>query len=380
MLDVDQHLFEPRTAWLDYIDPAFRDDALRIEDDVHGWPWLCWREIQLSPVEVQHPGCPTELGQARLAMTRGEPAPARYEDLLPPEYGSGPARLQFLDQSGVDRCVLFPNFGLLWERALNNDVPTLCANMTAFNRWMASEVADSNGRLFGVGHISLLDPGWAVREIKELADNGLRLAMMAPSPVNGKPLSDVSLDPVWAAFCDWGVSPVFHVGNFEGPLDPAWHEGDPDAGDQLLNSVMLWVAPAVALSNMILHGTLERFPGLRIGVVELTAGWVPSFLVQIDGASDFYAARHGGPMRALELRPSDYFRRQVKVAALPYERPDRLIRLAGQEIFMFGSDWPHAEGVADPGAEANTLLKVGNGDLGEGFLGGNASWLLRLDA
>ena len=83
-------------------------------------------------------------------------------------------------------------------------------------------------------------------------------------------------------------------------------------------------------------------------MVELTAGWVPSFLLHLDGASDFYALRHGGPYRPLAERPSDYFLRQVRVAALPYEMPNRLVPKVGDQTFMLGSDWPHAEGVADP--------------------------------
>ena len=141
---------------------------------------------------------------------------------------------------------------------------------------------------------------------------------------------------------------MFHVSEFESPLHPAWREGEHEDGEQLFDSIFLYLAPAVALANLILHGVLERFPLLRIGVVELTASWVPSFLLHLDGASDFYTQRHGEPFRALASRPSEYFLRQVRVAALPYEMPNRLVPKVGEETFMIGSDWPHAEGVADP--------------------------------
>ena len=104
---------------------------------------------------------------------------------------------------------------------------------------------------------------------------GVRLAMIAPAPVDGKPLSHADFDPVWAACSDEGVAPVFHVSEFESPLHPAWREGEHEDGEQLFDSIFLYLAPAVALANLILNGVLERFPRLRVGVVELTASWVP---------------------------------------------------------------------------------------------------------
>jgi predicted TIM-barrel fold metal-dependent hydrolase len=378
IIDVDQHLFETRTTWIDHIDPGFRADALAIEDDERGWPWVTWRGERLYPVEIQHPGHPEEVGENRLAMERGEPAPASYEELLPPSYASPAARVEDLDRMGLDSTVLFPNFGLVWGEMLRSDPPAQTANLRAYNRWAAAAVTEGKGRLHGVGHLTLSDPEWAVAEIGRLASDGIRLAMVPPAPVNGRPLSQPDLDPVWAAFCDHGVAAVFHVSEFESPLHPAWYEGDEEKVDKLLDSVFLWAAPAVALANMILNGTLDRFPALRIGVVELTAGWVPTFLLHIDGASDFYALRHGGPYKKLALRPSEYFLRQVRVAALPYEQPGTLVEQVGEDMFMFGSDWPHAEGVADPLAAGTRGAGRLEGRALDQLMGGNAAWLLGL--
>jgi predicted TIM-barrel fold metal-dependent hydrolase len=375
-IDVDQHLFESRTTWADYIDPAFRADALAIEDDERGWPWLTWRGEQLYPVDVQHPGHPEEVAETRRRIRSGEAAPASYEELLPADYGGGAVRLQALDEFRLDASVLFPNFGLVWEDRLASDPPVRRANARAYNRWMTESLADGRGRLYGVAHLLLDDPAWAVEEIGRLGAEGVRLAMVAPAPVEGKPLSDPDLDPVWAAFCEHQVAPVFHVAGFESPLHPAWHKGDPESGDQLMDSVFLYVAPAVALANMILFGTLQRFPSLRVGVVELSAGWVPGFLLNIDGAFDFYVARHGEPVHPLGARPSDYFFRQVRVSALPYEAPAYLVKKVGADTFMIGSDWPHAEGVADPGADSRASVAKLPGDAREKALGGNAAWLL----
>lgn len=86
---------------------------------------------------------------------------------------------------------------------------------------------------------------------------------------------------------------------------------------------------------------------------------VPSFLVHIDGALDFYVARHGNPLHPLERRPSEYFLDQVRMAALPYEAPAHLVDLFGPDTFMVGSDWPHAEGARDKALGANAAWLLG---------------------
>jgi predicted TIM-barrel fold metal-dependent hydrolase len=377
-IDVDQHLFESRTTWADHIDPAHRADALSISDDDAGWPWLTWRGQHLTPLEVPIPERSHLIGEDRLRRLRGEPALAPFEELVPDSYRFAAPRLASLDEFGVDAAVMFPNYGLLWEQRLASDRAAQRANARAYNRFMADVCAEGAGRLFGVAHVLLHDPAWAVEEIRRVRAQGVRLAMIAPAPVDGKPLSHPDFDPVWAACSAEGVAPVFHVSEFESPIHPAWRQGEQENGEQLFDSIFLYLAPAVALANLILLGVLERFPDLRIGVVELTASWVPSFLLHIDGASDFYTQRHGEPFHKLAERPSDYFLRQVRVAALPYEMPNRLVPKVGDDTFMIGSDWPHAEGVADPMAAAERAVAGLADPARANLLGANAAWLLGL--
>jgi predicted TIM-barrel fold metal-dependent hydrolase len=378
IIDVDQHLFESRTTWSEHIDPADRADALSISDDEAGWPWLTWRGERLTPLEVPIPERSSLIGADRLRRVRGERAPASFDQLVPDSYRRAGARLQLLDTFGLDASVLFPNYGLLWEQRLASDRAAQRANARAYNRFVAGICADGEDRLFGVAHVLLHDPDWAVAEIARVRAAGLRLAMIAPAPVDDKPLSHRDFDPVWAACSDHGVAPVFHVSEFESPLHPAWRQGEPEDGERLFDSIFLYLAPAVALADLILNGVLERFPSLRVGVVELTASWVPHFLLHIDGASDFYTQRHGEPYHQLSARPSEYFLRQVRVAALPYEMPYRLVPKVGDGTYMIGSDWPHAEGVADPVAAAERGVAGLEGTARENILGANAAWLLGL--
>jgi predicted TIM-barrel fold metal-dependent hydrolase len=376
-IDCDTHIFEPRSMWRDYIDPSLRDRALSIEDDDLGYSWLTWQGRRLYMAEAQFPGKAKRIGDLRKRCEQGLPSDEPYDDVLPEDYWNPKARLARLEDFGVESSVIFPNFALIWEELLRDDLPAVCANMRACNRWMAANVQDGGGRLHGVAHLTLRDPAWAAEEIARLGRDGIRLAMTAPAPVDGKPLSHPDFDPVWSACEEHNVALVFHVGGFQGALHPAWYEGDPEQVDRVMDSIFLWVAPAVALTNLILTGTLERHPLLRIGVIELTAHWVPQYLLMLEGAVGFYAARHGGFFTDLAMKPSEYFRRHVRVGALPYEQPGNLVSLVGEDMFMFGSDWPHAEGVADALGIVEKILPDDMTQVARDKLfRGNIRWLL----
>ena len=375
VIDSDQHLYESRTMWRDHIDPDRREDALRIEDDALGYPWLRWRDRQLLPVDVQYPGQTSELGDRRERIRAGLPAEASYDEQLPRAYWDASARAHQLTAMGVDEAMVFPNFGLTWERTLDADLPSLTANMTAWNRWCGSVAADGAGRVHPVAHVTLRDAAWLRTELARLARDGVHLAMVAPALVDGRPLSHSDHDALWRAFVDSGVTPVFHVADQRRPFDDAWYTQPEDFGVPPLESVFLWTAAALVCTDLILNGTLERFPDLRIGVVELSAIWVPMYLMMLDGGFDFTAKLNGRPLVELAHRPSDYFRRQVRVSSFSYELPERLIRQTG-DLYMCCSDYPHSEGTSTPLADyRGSARPIGPADA-PGFFHDNVALLL----
>jgi hypothetical protein len=349
VIDSDQHLVEPRDLWSQHIDPEHRADAIRIEDDAVGNSWLRWRDVTLGLGLVQTPGDTGAIGVQRAAAYRGEPPAAHYDDLLPPDHWDPRARLDVLDDMGVDEAVCFPNYGLLWERRLGPDLVAQLANMRAWNRWCAAVTTDGRGRLHPVGHVSLRDLDWLDTELRGLASAGVRTAMVAPALVDGRPLSHPDLDRAWSAFEATGVAPVFHVADQPRPFDDAWYVDGDDAFVPTLESVFLPSAAALATTDLIVNGVLERHPHLRLGIVELSAVWVPLYLMMLDGGVDFTTRLNGRPPAALSLRPSEYFLRQVRVSSFAYEMPAHLrSQLGGADLLMCCSDYPHSEGTADP--------------------------------
>jgi hypothetical protein len=378
IVDCDQHLYEPRTLWRDHIDPALREEALRIDDDASGTPRLRWRAHELGLAEVQIPGRSDAVGERHRRAREGLPPLERYDDALPRDYWEPAARVARLAALGVDEAVLFPNYGLLWERALHASLPALCGNMAAWNRWCAVVAADGGGALHPVGHCTLRDPDWLEAQVAALARGGVRLAMIAPSLVDGRPLSHPSHDRLWAAFCHHGVTPVFHVADQPRPFADAWYTDQRTAFVPALEAVFLHIPPALGCADLILNGVFERFPDLRLGIVELSAMWVPMFLMMLDGAWAFTRQISGLPADALPLPPSDYFRRQVRVASFAYEMPARIVeQLGGTDLLMCCSDYPHSEGTATPLADYSAFGLDAAAGTAPGFFAGNADFLLR---
>lgn len=332
--------------WRDHIDPQHRDDALELVDDERGYAWVSWRGKRLELADVHLPGNVKSNGDHRRRYRAGEAAGYAYDDALPDTYWSPSARLRWLDEVGLDEAVCFPNFGLLWERRLSSSLTALTANMAAWNRWCASIVTDSGARLHPAAHLTLRDADWAIAQLAALDAAGVELAMIAPAPVDGKPLSHPDHERIWSAFVDHGVTPVFHVADQPRMFADCWYPPDEDSFVPAIESAFIWVPPAIALTDMILNGVFDRHPRLRVGIVELSSIWVPQFMLMIDGSLDF-TSRLNGTDVTLSKRPSEYLREHVRISSFAYEDPARLTRKSG-DLFMLCSDYPHSEGTDSP--------------------------------
>ncbi len=382
VIDSDQHLFEYRGLWEEHIDPSARDEAIRFVDDALGNVSVRWREHELVTADVQLPGETDAIGERRRREREGLPPLTRYDDALPRDYWDPTARVARLAELGLDEAVLFPNYGLVWERTLNQSLPALLANMGAWNRWCATVAAEGRGQLHPVAHLSLRDLDWLDRQLTALEAGGVRLAMIAPALVDGRPLSHPDLDRAWSAFVAHGVTPVFHVADQPRPFDDAWYTDGTERGVPVLESVFLYIAAALSCTDLIVNGVLARHPDLHIGIVELSAVWVPMYLMMLDGGCNFVRRLNGRAPFDLDLPPSEYFRRQVRVSSFAYELPVNITKqLGGSDLLMCCSDYPHSEGTADPLGDYAAPGRFGVRPVdAPGLFGANAALLLGRDA
>jgi predicted TIM-barrel fold metal-dependent hydrolase len=373
VIDSDQHLFEYRGMWREHSDPADRGDALELADDEQGHTWLVWRDRRLTIADVSDPGETDAIGDRRRRQREGLAPVRRYDEALPRDYWDPAGRLARLADLGVEQAFLFPNYGLAWERRLGVwSRPALLSNLRAWNRWCASVSAAGAGRLHPVMHLHLADLDWLRAELAAAARAGLRLAMIAPALVDGRPLSDPALDRAWSLFVEHGVTPIFHVADQPRPFDDAWYTDDALGGVPVLDAVFLWTPAALAATDLIVGGVFTRHPELRLGIVELSAVWVPMYLMMLDGGIRFVNRLHGDRRTPLCEPPSEVFKRHVRVSSFAYELPDRIIRqTGGSDLYMCCSDYPHSEGTATPVADYRGIL-----DAHPGLRGANAAFLL----
>lgn len=373
VIDADSHLYEARDLWAAHTDAAHRHLALAIVDDDLGYPWLQLGDRRIEVLGIHDPGDVSQSGDFRVRLQQGLPPTHRYED-RPATFTDPAARLVTLDEQRIDEAIALPNCGIMWERALSDDLPATLVNMAAWNRWCAEVVAEGRGRLHPVGHLTLRDVDWFVAEVARLAAAGVRTAMIAPALVDGKRLSHPDHERAWAALADHGMAVIFHIAQYPPIFDDAWNEDDPDWSNPVLSSVFMWTSPALALADLAVRGVFARHPGLRVGVVELMSTWLPQFLKMLDGGFNFHAQFNGEPLTRMDLKPSEYVQRQVRVASFPFEHSERLASAAG-DVFMFGSDFPHPEGLTRP-VEDFTAARGDQPADNPAFWSGNAAWLL----
>jgi len=380
IIDSDQHLYEYRNLWEEHIDPAMRAEAIRFAEDPLGHVRLMWRDRVLTVADVQLPGETDAIGNRRRLERAGKPPLVHYDEALPQDYWDPTARLHRLKDLGVDEALLFPNYGLAWERKLQPDLAALCANMRAWNRWCETVADVGEGRLHPVAHLTLRDVDWLEAELTRISRAGVRAAMIAPALVDGKPLSHPDLDRAWAAFAHHAVTPIFHVADQPRPFEDGWYTEEGDLGVAPVDAVLLHVAASLACTDLILNGVLDRYPALRIGIVELSAVWVPLYLMMLDGGHAFVRRLNGRDV-SLTHKPSDYFRRQVRVSSFAYELPLHIqSQLGGSDLLMCCSDYPHSEGTADPVTDyAAGGRYAARPEDHPGLFGGNAAFLLHRD-
>ena len=134
LIDCDSHLFEPGDMWQRYADPGDRDVVLRMTTDDLGYTWLMSGDRRITLAEPHIPGKVDGIGEYRMRMLKGLESNLDYPEFAAP-YSDPKERLRVLDELGFDASVLFPNYGITWERPLADDLRATLANMTSWNRW-----------------------------------------------------------------------------------------------------------------------------------------------------------------------------------------------------------------------------------------------------
>jgi predicted TIM-barrel fold metal-dependent hydrolase len=211
-------------------------------------------------------------------------------------------------------------------------------------------------RLLPVTVVPVGDPAAAIDLTTEAIAIGSAAIWIGQYPAGHSP-SHIALEPMWSACAEAGVPVVLHVAGAGAnvmPLDyfdnglppvPDFHGGDTNFKSIDYMSIPLPVMQT--LNALIIDGVLMRHPALRIGVIELGATWVPGWMRSLDSAHEAFR-KNETRLQEMDLRPSEYIRRQVRVTPYPHEDAGWTIANAGEEVCLFSSDFPHVEGGRNP--------------------------------
>jgi predicted TIM-barrel fold metal-dependent hydrolase len=286
-------------------------------------------------------------------------------------------RTKALDLLGFTQQLVFASFST--GPVFSAETPELARGaMRAHNRGMAEFCADDD-RLLGVGAMTLDDVDTALAEVDHIADLGLAAAWIPHrAPATGSP-GHLDLDPVWARIVERGLVAVLHIGGSTLRMPEIWtRNGRPLAkdwlggGENVRGKDLIAVHHAVErfLGVLVFDGVLERHPDLRIGVIELGAGWVPSMLDRLDSVLHNFR-RMEADLDSLQRTPTEQIRAQMSFTPFVYEDVGKLIQASHSDLYLFSSDYPHIEGGRDPLGRFESTLTGIDEDARERFYCGN---------
>jgi predicted TIM-barrel fold metal-dependent hydrolase len=342
--DSDMHVLEPADLWQRYIADEFkhaapvgltemkRDMRVKVKSDVL---------LKSGPVR------PLRERNAQGIGWRAEQE-AAYDDAEAKGW-SAEAQIDAMEREGVDMSVLFPSRGLfvlgvdsseqIGADGLEPDYAAAIAR--AYNDWLSDFCSEFPERLFGSGMVAPHHVDAAADEVERcVTELGFKSIYLPPGTVNRRPWHDPHYDPLWRQCEKLGVPVCFHGGGRT--------KLTPDFSLEIFSDrLMMWHVfnqplgvMAVAVS-MIAGGVLERFPNLRLGLLEGNCSWAPWLLHRLD---EHYEWTGWFEARDLTAKPSEYFRRNCFISVDADETTVKhYVDWFGDDNLLFSTDYPHGD-------------------------------------
>lgn len=354
IFDADNHYYEATDAFTRHLDHKLARRAMQwVEIDGKRRLMVAGKLNRFIPNPTFDPVAkPGVLDDYFRGKRAGDDIRSAFGELDPisPAYRNRDARLALMDQQNMQGCLLFPTLGVGMEEALLHDPEAAHAAFHAFNEWLDEDWGfHYQERIFGAPYITLLDPERAVEEIDWAIGKGARVVVMRSGPVRSPSASrspgDPVYDPFWAKVQEAGLTVAFHSGE-AGYFRYVAEWGEKSEFEAFrhvpFRTITQGDRPVYdTVAALICHGVFHRFPGVRIATIENGSEWAPLLMKRLKKSYSQVPLSYMG-------NPIEQFQRQVWVA--PYYEDDlvALRRAVGADHMLFGSDFPHAEGLADP--------------------------------
>jgi len=260
----------------------------------------------------------------------------RFEDVH--QGGYAPEQhLQDMQIDGVAGEVLYPSQGLFYFKVA--DTPLMSAIFRAYNDWLAEFCSTAPARLKGIAMINLDDVQDGIKELERTAKMGFAGAMITEYPLEDRRYDQPEYEPFWAAAQALDMPLSLHTATRrQGKIRGAGERTLRDASSRATKVFY----PATSMCDLIFSGVFERYPNLKLAIVEFELAWVPHLLSTMDYT---YRERHEEALYRFKdgMRPSDFFHRNVFLSFQEDDIGIRLRDVIGVDNMMWGSDYPHSE-------------------------------------
>ena len=379
--DADNHLYEPEDAFTRHLDKQSSRQFQYVDVNGRKKLMICGRVSDYIPNPtfsvVARPGASTDWYRGKnpegksLREMFGKPEPCRDE------YRNRDARLKKMDEQGLGKTLLHPTLASAVEQRMQGDANALYAVVHSFNQWMEEEWGFRyEDRIYAIPIISLMEIDRAVAELEWCLERGAKGIGLRPAPVPGYKQSRSpgaeEFDPFWARVAEADIPVIVH--SSDSSYDEYASHWDPSEEflpfqPSAFRYVTMSDRPIFdMMAALVTHGVFTRHPSVKVLSIENGAGWVAPLLAKLTRAHTLMPSEFSEP-------PSETFHKNIWVAPY-YEEPIRQLADAiGVEHVLFGSDFPHPEGLADPVSFVDELEGFSDGEIKQ-IMRGNLEALL----
>ncbi len=385
VFDADNHLYETKESFTKYLPDRYKGVIDYV--DVHGRTKIMVRGQVSNYIPnptfdvVARPGAQEEY------FRTGNPEGKSYREIVGepmraiPAFREPAARVELMDELGVDRTLMFPTLASLLEERMRDDPELIHTCIHSLNEWMHEQwTFNYEDRIYTVPVISLPIVDRAVEELEWVLERGAKTVLVRPAPVPGfrgsRSFGLPEFDPFWKAVQDAGVTVCMHSsdsgysryqGDWTGPSEFLPFQLDP------FRLMSIGKRPIEdSMAALCCHGVFARFPDVKVAVVENGGNWVAPFLEHL---GDTYKK----VPQTFDGDPVEQFKRCVSVNPFHEDDIAGLIKLIGVDHVLFGSDYPHPEGLAQPCSYVDHLPSGLSGEDVRKIMGGNLARLLDID-
>jgi predicted TIM-barrel fold metal-dependent hydrolase len=286
-------------------------------------------------------------------------------------------RLELMDELGIQRTLMFPTLASLIEERMRDDPDLIHVVVHSLNQWLHETWSfNYKDRIFTTPVISLPVVEKAIAELDWCLERGAKTVLVRPAPVPGyrgpRSFALPEFDPFWKRVVDEGV--VIGMHSSDSGYSRYTNDWDGHHSEMLpfktnaFRMLSEWRPVTDAVGSMVCHGLLSRFPELKIAVIENGSSWVAPLLGRL-------ADVHKKAPEAFTEDPVEAVKRTIHVSPFWEEDMADLAGLIGVERVLFGSDYPHPEGLADPVSYVDALGRLDETDQAK-IMGGNLARLM----